>query len=82
LKQAFREWYLKLKSQLEGLSFKRNNADHGVFTKNVKERLLVIAVYVDDFFLFSSSIEDIKTIKSDLKKCFDMKDLDEVKWIL
>jgi len=79
LKQASREWYLKLKSQLEGLGFKRSNADHGVFTKNIKGRLLVIAVYVDDFLLFSSSIEDIKTVKSDLKMCFNMKDLDKAK---
>jgi len=82
LKQASREWYLKLKSQLEGLGFKRSNVDHGVFTKNVKGRLLVITVYVDDFLLFLSSIENIKTVKSDLKMCFDMKDLDEAKWIL
>ena len=79
LKQASREWYLKLKSQLEGLGFKRSDVNHGVFTKNVKGRLLVIAVYVDDFLLFLSSIEDIKTVKSDLKMCFDMKDLDEAK---
>ena len=82
LKQASREWYLKLKSQLEGLGFKRSNTDYGVFTKNVKRRLLVITIYVDDFLLFSSSIEDIKTVKSDLKMYFDMKDLDEAKWIL
>ena len=42
-------------------------------------RLFVIAVYVDNFLLFSSDIDDIKAIKSDLKKCFDMKDLDQAK---
>jgi len=37
---------------------------------------------MDDFLLFSSSIEDIKTVKSDFKKYFNMKDLDKAKWIL
>ena len=45
-------------------------------------RLFVIAIYVDDFLLFSSDIDDIRAIKSDLKGCFDMKDLDQAKWIL
>ena len=82
LKQASREWYLKLKGQLERLGFKRSEADHSVFTKDMMGRFFVIAVYVDNFLLFSSDIDDIKAIKSDLKGCFDMKDLDKAKWIL
>ena len=70
LKQASREWYHRLKGQLEGLGFRRSNADHGVFTKIIMEKLFVIAVYVDDFLLFSGSIDDIKAVKLDLKKCF------------
>ena len=42
-------------------------------------RLFVIAIYVDNFLLFLSDINDIKAVKSDLKGCFDMKDLDEAK---
>ena len=82
LKQASREWYLKLKGQLERLGFKRSEADHGIFTKDMMGRLFVIAVYVDNFLLFSSDINDIRAVKSDLKGCFDMKDLDQAKWIL
>ena len=82
LKQASREWYLKLKGQLEELGFKRSDADHGVFTKIIDGKLFVIAVYVDDFLLFSSNISHIRTVKEDLKRCFEMKDLGEAKWIL
>jgi len=42
----------------------------------------VIAVYVDDFLLFSSNISHIRTVKEDLKRHFKMKDLGEAKWIL
>jgi len=79
LKQASREWYLKLKGQLEELGFKRSDADHGVFTKIIDGKLFVIAVYVDDFLLFLSNISHIRTVKEDLKRCFKMKDLGEAK---
>jgi len=82
LKQASREWYLKLREQLEGLGFKRSNADHGVFTKTISGKLFVIAIYIDDFLLFSGRIDNIKAIKGELSKCFEMKDLGEAKWIL
>jgi len=42
----------------------------------------VIAVYVNDFLLFSSNIDNIKAVKEDLKKGFEMKDLEEASWIL
>jgi len=79
LKQASREWYLKLKGQLEELGFKRSDVGHGVFTKSFPSMIFVIAVYVDDFLLFSSNISHIRTVKEDLKRCFEMKDLGEAK---
>ena len=44
LKQASREWYHKLKGQLEGLGFRRSDADYGVFTKIIMGKLFMIAV--------------------------------------
>ena len=82
LKQASREWYLKLREQLKGLGFKRSNIDHRVFTKIIDRKLFIIAIYVDDFLLFSGRIDNIKAIKGELSKCFEMKDLREAKWIL
>ena len=82
MKQASREWYLKLRGQLKGLGFKRSDADHRVFTKIIGGKLFVIAIYVDDFLLFSGRIDDIKAIKGKLSEHFEMKDLGEAKWIL
>jgi len=79
LKQASREWYLKLKGQLEELGFKRSDADHRVFTKIIDGKLFVIAIYVDDFLLFLSNISHIRTVKEDLKRYFKIKDLGEAK---
>jgi len=82
LKQASREWYLKLRGQLEELGFKRSNADHRVFTKIIDGKLFIIAIYIDDFLLFSRRIDNIKVIKGKLSKHFEIKDLEEAKWIL
>jgi len=82
LKQVSKEWYLKLKGQLKKLDFKRSNADYGVFTKIIDEKLFVIAVYVDNFLLFLSDISHIRVVKEDLKRYFEIKDLEEVSWIL
>ena len=82
LKQASREWYLKLKKELESLIFVRSSADHGVFIKTIEGRLFVVAVWVNDFLLFSSNIGDMEEIKWSLAQCFEMKDLREVKWAL
>jgi len=49
LKQASREWYLKLRGQLKELGFKRSDADHRVFTKIIDGKLFVIAVYFSAF---------------------------------
>ena len=52
LKQASREWYLKLKEQLEELGVKRSNINYKVFIKIINRKLFVIAIYVNDFLLF------------------------------
>jgi len=57
-------------------------SNHGVFTKNDNGRLVIVAVYVDDFLVFSSNLDAIQHTKSELSSCFDMKDLGNAKWIL
>ena len=81
LKQASREWYLKLRGQLKGLGFKRSGADHEVFTEIIDGKLFVIAIYIDNFLLFSGRIDDTKATKRELSKRFEIKDLGEAKWI-
>jgi len=74
-----RKWYLKIKEKLKELGFKQSEA---VFTKDYDGKIFIIAVYVDNFLLFSELISKIKDIKKRLGKIFEIKDLDKVKWIL
>jgi len=82
LKQASREWYKKVRIELESLGFTWSMSNHGVFIKNNNGMLIIVAVYVDDFLIFSSKLNTIQHTKSELSSCFDMKDLGDAKWIL
>jgi len=82
LKQAGREWYKKVLIELKSLGFTRSASDQGVFTKNDNGTLVIVAVYVNDFLIFSSNLDTIQHIKSELSSRFDMKDLGNAKWIL
>ena len=82
LKQASQEWYKKVCIELESLGFTRSMSNHGVFIKNDNGTLVIVAVYVDDFLIFSSKLNTIQHTKSELSSRFDIKDLGDAKWIL
>ena len=78
LKQASQEWYKKIHIELESLGFTWSMSNHGVF-KNNNRTLVIIAVYVNDFLIFSSKLNTIQHTKSELSSCFDIKDLGDTK---
>lgn len=45
------------------------------YQKEVKERLLVIAVYIDDLFVSEINLEIIKKFKEEMASKFEMSDL-------
>jgi len=53
--------------------------DHSVFIKNDNGTLVIVAVYVDDFLIFSSKLNTIQHTKSELSSRFDIKDLGDAK---
>ena len=79
LKQASQEWYKKIHIELESLGFTWSMSNHSVFIKNNNRTLVIIAVYVDDFLIFSSKLNTIQHTKSELSFCFDIKDLGDTK---
>ena len=59
LKQASQEWYKKVCIELEFLGFTRSMSDYSVFIKNDNGTLAIVAVYVDNFLIFSSKLNAI-----------------------
>lgn len=65
LKQSSLVWYDRVKEVLSKLDFKNSQYEPCLFTKVNGKTKTIVALYVDDFLIFSNS--DMETIK--LKKC-------------
>lgn len=76
LKQAGRQWNIKLDGALKKFGLKKSKLDPCIyFTGDLS---VLIAIYVDDFLLFFKKTEKLEEIKRYLKQTFRMKDLGTV----
>ena len=82
LKQAPRHWYKKFDTFMSVMNFKRADSDHCCYQRKNDNTLVILIIYVDDMLIASSSMSEIKLLKSQLSKKFDMKDLGEARQIL
>jgi len=82
LKQASRQWNLKLTSVLKKLGLKSTSVDPCVYYKNDNENILFILIYVDDLLIFYNNEEEGKEIKKQLKSKLDMKILGPVNYFI
>lgn len=80
LKQASRQWYKKVDDFLIGeLGFTPTRSDPCLYILIVENKMLLIALYVDDLLIAGTDIEAIMWIKGELNTRFEMKDLGEAK---
>lgn len=82
LKQANRQWYIKLSDFLSSLHFKQSYADTSLFTLNQDGHTVVLLVYVDDIILAGDSSVLLKQIKQQLHNKFSIKDLGAIHYYL
>lgn len=82
LKQSSRVWYKKVEEVLTNLGYKTSNFEPCVFIKNYNDSLTIIALYVDDFFIFSNDHIESENLKKELSNNFQLKDLGQAKQIL
>ncbi|GFY34756.1 retrovirus-related Pol polyprotein from transposon TNT 1-94 [Trichonephila clavipes] len=64
LPQSGRNWYMKIKGELENFGLKQLASDNCVFIKSVNQSVLVLCMYVDDLAIFCNNdkmYEDIVT---------------------
>ncbi|CAN0908181.1 Retrovirus-related Pol polyprotein from transposon RE1, partial [Linum grandiflorum] len=82
LKQAPRAWYDKLSSYLLTNNFIQGSVDKTLFTKRVKDDILIVQIYVDDI-VFGSSNEFLSTDFSRImQKSFEMSLIGELNYFL
>jgi hypothetical protein len=79
LKQSPRLWQLTLKAALKRLGYLPLYADQSVYHSQTG---LIIITYVDDFLLIGPQGEEMRKLKRQLSKEFDMKDLGPCQYFL
>lgn len=75
LKQASRQWNIKLNDVLEKAGYKRCQKDTCIYVRRDRDKIVVVAVYVDDLVILFNKNEWRDQLKLTLKKHFCMKDL-------
>ena len=82
LKQASRQWNLKLTKVLQATGFNQSAHDYSLFTLKKGEDLVIVLVYVDDLLITGSNTQLITEVKACLHRQFKLKDLGELKFFL
>ena len=74
LKQASRQWNIKLTTTLINSGFRQSHHDYSLFTKHQGDILVVLLVYVDDLLITGNDHKMILETKGILKDSFKIKD--------
>lgn len=81
LKQAPRAWHLRLKAELEKMSFKESCADPGLFLKE-GEKPVYLLIYVDDIALVTKDTTELQATKRKIMETFEARDLGPCSYFL
>jgi hypothetical protein len=81
LKQSPRQWYKLLDKFLKKNHYRRSDVDPCIYVKGDKE-VIMIALYVDDLIIASTSDKLMKETKQNLCERFEMKDLGRLHFCL
>ncbi|XP_010501746.1 PREDICTED: uncharacterized protein LOC104779049 [Camelina sativa] len=82
LKQASRQWFLKLSESLVSLGFQGGTGDDTLFTRKTRDVHMAVLVYVDDIIIASSSSSATVSITMAMKETFKLRDLGPPKYFL
>ena len=83
LKQASRNWNVKIDGWFQGFGFKRSSVDPCVYILNEADgNILIVVLYVDDLLIVGNNRQLIDRFKAAISKEFEMTDLGAARWIL
>ncbi|XP_019155737.1 PREDICTED: uncharacterized protein LOC109152493 [Ipomoea nil] len=82
LRQASRQWNVKLTRALQAAGFKQSSADPSLFTKAKDDAFLALLIYVDDILVAGTSPSQIQSLKQMLDDAFKIKDLGTLNYFL
>ena len=82
LKQSSRIWYEQLHSELCKYDFRQCEFEPCVYTKSSEKGVVIVAIYVDDIFVFYSNTVEMQKLRKALSNEFPVKNLGAAKNIL
>lgn len=78
LKQSSRAWYQRVNDYLINLGFQKSKYEPCLFTKFKGNVKVIIALFVDDFFVFSNCVMSTNDLIDKLGCKFEIKDLGQI----
>lgn len=75
LKQSARMWNKKADKVLKDLGYKKSLHESCIYFKIDNSSMVIIALYVDDFFIFHNDKDELNSVKKELSNHFKIKDL-------
>lgn len=82
LKQSSRAWNERVDEVLSDIGYRKSKFEPCLYVKNNQGKLTIVALYVDDFFVFSADTKETKFLESHLSSKFKIKNLGEAKHCL
>jgi hypothetical protein len=82
LKQSPQAWFDMFMRAVCGMGYTQCNGDHTFFYKDRGIFVTIMAVYVDDTVITRDDIEEIRCLKENLGKAFEVKDLGPLRYFL
>ena len=82
LMQAVRGWNQRLHRAMTENGYERISVDHCVYVRTLNLGISIVEIHVDDMCMAASSPEEMKKLKDDLKKTFNLVDLGEICYLL
>ncbi|KAE8698181.1 Calcium-dependent ARF-type GTPase activating protein family isoform 2 [Hibiscus syriacus] len=79
LKQASRQWNMKLTEALLLAGYSQSKFDYSLFAKFKGSKVVIMLIYVDDLLITGNDNVLIEELKGILNKSFKMKDLGELR---
>ncbi|GJR44789.1 retrotransposon protein, putative, ty1-copia subclass [Tanacetum coccineum] len=82
LKHASRQWNKRFDDKIKKFGFNQNRDEPCVYVKASGSYVTFLILYVDDILIMGNNILMLQDVKSYLGRCFAIKDLGEVAYIL
>lgn len=79
LKQSARAWNTRINDYLIDMDYVKSVSEPCLYSKKCKNEQIIIAIFVDDFFIFSNSKTMTNDFKKKLMSKFKIKDLGKIK---